>query len=310
MMRHATLLAAAALLAACAPQEAAPTGPASRIDDLVQVERAFGDRSADLPPGACYANPESPSAAACLARRIVSLEIVDVDVDGWADVRVGRADGSGTVYLNEGGRFRAQDTPTSSTPAPLDIPPPDDVGTSGRSWAAADLDGDGRRELIVGRGGDASREDSAERHTVMLPPAIFTRDEERWVRVHPLDVERRRMIGFSDLVAAADVTGDLVPDLIIAGEGMAHPQLYMNTADPARFAAVMLTEPGIITVTYRQGGITLDPGARGNIPVTAPHSVGLGDGGAKEATVMFESGDRVSIILEPGKLVSLSPPSR
>lgn len=313
-MRHSNAITsaflAAGILTGCAAgaEDTAGELPATTANlsyaDLVQQERAFGDRAGDVPPGACHARRDSYSARSCLTRRINTMQAADFDQDGWVDIRVVRDDGTISYYHNRAGMFELTDItpgevdpyapslipgpPASRPELPAEFTPPDHTA----SWVKVDLNGDGVDEIVVGRGGSAAEPDSLDYHVVTRPPSTYVRTADSWAPIHLLDLERRRMIGFSDLIAVVDVTGDLVPDLIIAGEGMAHPQLYRNTAPAANFAAISVTGPATI-VLHRPGGDTTirSDGWHSGASVNVPIPVGLGGRADVKATVTFDTGE-------------------
>lgn len=295
-------LLSAALYAAPTPSNASYEAALSDFgySDLVQAELAFGNRAPDMPPGACLEMRDSTTAEECRQRRIVRMHVQDINGDGWDDVKVLRADGSVTAYINFSGIFEESAVDHAW--------PHEELSRIGESYAtsssAADLNGDGWLEVVTGQGGDISGSDSALRHQVTLPPVIVS--SRTGERLHILDLERRLIIGFAELVYLGDLTGDLAPDLLIAGQGMLHPHLYVNTAPAARFAAI--ESDSNLTLTLPDGRDHELEFIRTEGPVTwevKGRSVGLGG----EAGVKVRVAGAGNLELYPGMMASSSPRS-
>lgn len=236
--KPALIAAVAAATTACSSMQAPPqTLPQAAPPDLVQHETAFSDRSADLPPGACHAHFESsPTAKECIERAMVRMHVSDLNGNGLPDVTVLRADGTETLYTNLGGNFTREDREAGPEWDAWKRYPTAQDQEEEHSVIRMDLNGDGRSETIRGEGGLAQDANHADHHAVSRPPSI--RNGKDGTIIHPLDLERRRLIGFSEMIWVGDATGDLVPDIIIAGSGMLHPQLYIGKSSPALFSAI------------------------------------------------------------------------
>lgn len=280
-------LALAFVLSSCAPsapQEAAAGTPTGRIPDLVRIYDAFGSSAADMPPGRCVEQRSSSlSALECVMRAIVRMHVEDVDGDGMLDVRALRADGTETLYMNVGGRFSgysalsgSYDWGDASAAEVEGWHLPFEQGAVGErvsSVASADLNGDGFEEVVVGLG--SYHEDRGHPDHILVgraPVVLYLTAEGRYVHAYPFDVDRRRVFGFATLVWAGDITGDLVPDVIFAGPGMLHPQLFSGTASPSLFGAVSVPDGYSVG---RAGGSPAMPRARGPVTSSAPVSIGL-----------------------------------
>lgn len=212
--------------------------------------------------------------------------------------------GGNQVLLNQGGmRF---------TPAIAETPLRA-FQRHGWGWGftTADLDGDGRWDIIQAGGelGPGSENDFTWQYRTQ-PPAVLLGSADGMVDVTRSWAEVWNLTNGSFAVLTGDMTGDGVPDLVIYGEAVGHPQLYINESPADRFAWLAVSEPATVTIRHAHGGETFRlPDRHASFSATSegPWPVGLGEAGQVDAHIRFDSGAEKTVTLESGATIMVTP---
>lgn len=219
----------------------------------------------------------------------------------------GQERGGNRIYINQGGmRFReaAEEFGLKDT---------------GYAWgfSSTDLNGDGYPDMFVGVGEIARYPTDIGWTASFHRPYLMLGGEDRFTD-RTGDVFRSlHMPGTSVMVASADITGDLRPDIIVNGRESSEPHLLVNRTPTGTYATLLVKGAGPggsptggegATVTIRTAGrpphtFTVE-GWVSNYRVHGNHlplPISVGPSGEAEVTVNFPSGARVTRTVKDGQ---------
>lgn len=251
----------------------------------------FDNTGTDAAPAWAAAGPVQSGGADVTVGVAAAPALVDWDGDGWEDLLVQDLTGAVRVYPRQGDGYGAPDMVRGLDDAPLLLPTP-------ARLVAADLDGDGRRDLLVGLPDGALRvcanggTDAAPR---LAPPAPIT--SVWWSAPVGVPVEASPWVSWSvgltgqPALVVASGGGEVLiwPDTGLAGIGSWYPAASQRVAaaPSGRTAAAHLdwTGDGVadLLVGTKDGALSL---LEGSATIDAPTGV-LGGGTPDFAVVTW-----------------------
>ncbi len=183
---------------------------------------AWGDLGVNAPVDAADVVIDSPGNAADGAFGGTVAGIGDIDGDGFSDLTIAGTGGAGLptvfVYLGRASWPSVADAPDVTITAPGGQPD----SLFGYTLVGADVDADGLSDLIASAGGQSNPEVDEGVVFVFLGRSTWPADLDTADVV--VDNPRDQMGAFGAALAAGDVNGDGVADLVVGAPTMDNPQ--------------------------------------------------------------------------------------
>ncbi len=192
--------------------------------DIVALN--YGDKTISLlknigTAGTLNANSFAPAVVLAAPGGPYEVAIADLDGDGKPDLAVANSDdGTVSIYQNAGGALSNEIIPPR-----LDLP----TGNTTATIAVADLDGDGKLDLIAG---SVQSENISVFRNVSTGGPLTTNSFAPRVDFATGD--------WTHTVAIADFNGDGKPDIAVVGELPSTMSIFQNVSTPGSFTSASL----------------------------------------------------------------------
>jgi serine/threonine protein kinase len=206
-------------------------GDVQGFGSVLAIGNVDGDKQPDIAEAGpdhssvCHGGPDGPTACEVLGNGAAALAIGDVDGNGIGDIVQGVPSGSsaGLLRLWRGGGDLS--APITISQATKGVRGDNQAGDEfGAAVAVADLDGDGRADIVVGAPGESApgKDDQTGRITLIRggPRGHGKTDDEgigERSKGLPLTLPDGARLGAS--LTLLDIDGDGTPDLIAAAPG-------------------------------------------------------------------------------------------